>query len=320
MGILATAGALGGAGQGSVEVGQQGQREQLLEKQNKLATLREQAIENLRSQHEAERQSAGIGAQEEMQSRGQEFEKGQTQTKIKAASSAAGATREFEAEQNKAKLASEEKRTGMSSGARVSAAQILADSRVKAAGARTTAKPRFEFHQAPTTNLDPKLGPVGVTSETLLYDHKNGAAYKLKGDRYIPAGMDEASLNRNVPSSELADLVRDPNGVIPSGPNKGMLKADAFQNTYHFLPRQVVSAWSQGQGGQAAGESSLPPNILKQVGAKSSTKIGEGFSPGEESNPDEGAADNAAQADEEESTGSPAFQSNAMSSYGNMAQ
>ena len=66
MGIIAMAGALGGAGQGAVEVGQQGQKMDLLKKQNELATLRETAIAQMH-----------IDSQKALQESGQRFEHGE---------------------------------------------------------------------------------------------------------------------------------------------------------------------------------------------------------------------------------------------------
>src|SRR5271165_468813 len=100
MGIIATAGAIAGAGQGITEAGQQAQKMDMMQKMNELQQSREEAIERLRG-----------GEQEKLQAKGQEFEKEQTQTKLQHASAAMGSTQKFEAEQNRLKEEAAQKRT-----------------------------------------------------------------------------------------------------------------------------------------------------------------------------------------------------------------
>src|SRR5271165_899929 len=287
MGIIATAGAIAGAGQGITEAGQQAQKMDMMQKMNELQQSREEAIERLRG-----------GEQEKLQAKGQEFEKEQTQTKIGAASRAAGATREFEHTENVAKEASAEKRTGITAKARVDAAKVTAESRVGAKGPPKIWEP-VKLNQGgfdPTSHL-PTTNQIQIS-----YNHFTGRSYAQVGDKFIPwdsstnkPATDPKAIKR-APVEDLQDLMQDPLGTVPAGgPNAGLSKAEVFEAAHNYLP----ASWTSRANQAAAKNPQQYSSLFSEPYAATKGGAGE----------DAGAADNAAQAGEDESNNSPAFQS-----------
>lgn len=309
MGILAIAGAAAGAGQGAVEAGREGQKLAFAEKVNQLSQAREEAIERLRAEH-----------QSEMQQSEQTFQKGQTETKIGAASKAAAATRTFEHKENVAKRASEEKRTGITAKSRVDAALVRASATEAGKGGGGKI---WEFHNVTHSGLDPTT-KMPMNNQTMVaVNNHNGNSYMQIGDKMIrynsqtnaPA-FDPKQLRR-AKAEDLQDLLTDPLGTVPDGPNKGLTKADVFEQANGYLP----TAWTTAamRADQQARQTttnrslSLPSGLLQAAGGPNatSTKIG---SAGGSEEADDGS-ENAAQSDEDSSSNSPGFQSNAMSDY-----
>lgn len=313
MGILAIAGGIAGAGQGITDTGREGAKVSLAEKVNAMQKDREEAITRLQQQ-----------GQTELEGKREEFEKGQTQTKITAASGAAGATREFEKGENEKKLASEEKRTGITAQSRVDAATVRAT-----ASEGNKAPPKtWEVHAVTHGGFDPTSKLPTTTQTQVLMNNRNGSSYMQIGDKFIrydsqknaPA-FDPKSLAR-APAADINDLLKDPLGTVPSGTNQGLTKAEAFEQTHGYLPASWASAAQNIEQQQKTSKTSqsLPSGLLKGVGGPgaTSTKVG-GFGGGPQGEEDDGS-ENAAQSGEDASSASPPFQSNAMSSYSNMAQ
>jgi hypothetical protein len=298
MGIIATAGAIAGAGQGITEAGQQAQKVDLMSKMNELQKSREEALERLRGSE-----------QETLQAKGQQFEKEQTQTKIGAASAAAGATRQFEHQENVAKEEAAQKRSETSKEARIGAAKVTAESRVTSKGPPKIWEP-VKLNQG---GFDPNSHLPTSNQLQLSYNHFTGRSYAQVGDKFVPW---DASTNkpatdpkaiRRAPVEDLQDLMSDPLGTIPAGgPNAGLSKAEVFESAHGYLP----ASWTSRANAAAQKNPEQHSNLFSEPSAM--VKGG--------SNPDEGAADNASQAGEDSENNSPPFQSSAMQSYGANAQ
>jgi hypothetical protein len=329
MGSLALAayGAVGGAGQGMQEVAQTMQKQQLIKQQNDMEQQRQEALERLRAANEQSMQKTGIEAQQAAQKAQFGEEEKITGTKIGAASAAAGATRQFEAEQNKAKLASEEKRT-----------ERTAESRENVAGIRASASQssgkggaQWELHNinvGQPMKSDGKGGMIpdvtaAPTQKSVLFNKSTGATYTQVGDKFIRYDTDKNapayspnSLAR-VPAAQVQDLLKDPYAVIPSGySNSGMTKLEAFEQQFHYLPAGVTSAMQSAQQNQrSSASSSLPLGLVRGIGGPnaSSTKQQDLPAPPEPEEPEPPTA-------EEAPDNSPPFQSQAMGVYGNVAQ
>ena len=290
MGILAIAGAVKGAGEGITATGEQQQKMNMAQKLNELQQSREEAIERLRG-----------GEQEKLQSAGQEFEKEQTQTKIGAASRAAGATREFEQSENAKNRATKLQVSQTSKEARIGAAEVTAKGRVEQKGPPKIWSPV----KLPTTGFDPS-SKLPTTSTTLVnYNNFTGRQYMQLGDKFVPfdaqkngPANDPKSINR-APADEVQDLLTHPLDTVPDGPNAGMTRADVFESAHGYLP----SAWT------AAANAKANPQQHPTLFSSSESH------PYAKDNPDAGAADNAAQAEIDASNSAPPFQSQAMSSY-----
>jgi hypothetical protein len=309
MGIISTAGALAGAGQGITEAGQQQQKIDLATKVNQLAQDRDEAMERLRAAHETERQNTQIQAQKDIQSTGQTFEKEQTQTKLTAASKAASATREFEHTENAAREAAGQKRAETLANARVEAARVTAGSRVEAKGPPKIWEP-VKLNQG---GFDPVSHLPTSNQLQISYNHFTGRSYAQVGDKMIPwdastnkPATDPKSIRR-APVEDLQDLTSDPLGTVPKGgPNAGLSKAEVFEAAHGYLPASWTSAANRKAAANPQQYSSLfsaPYAAVKGGGAD-----------------DSGAADNAAQAQEDASDSAPPFQSSAMQNYNANAQ
>jgi hypothetical protein len=289
MGILSTAGALGGIGQGITEAGQQAQKMSMAERINDLQQAREEAIERLRG-----------GEQEKLQAKGQEFEKGQTEAKIGAASRAAGSTREFEHTENVAKEAAAQKRTETTGEYRVQARQVgVAD---KGPGKIWIPSKLSQGGFDPASKL-PTTKQLQLMNNSL-----SGAAYVQQPAGWVRALSDGTpkyrpeQLRRAQPE-EVQQLLAHPMDVVPEGhANSGMSYADAFEQAHGYLPEQ----WS--------GAAERADAAAKQSGKKLGISI-PSYQPGKSDNSDDGPADNAAQSQADTDNAAPSFQSQAMNSY-----
>lgn len=316
MGLLASAGAAMGLGQGMVQVAASQQKENLETKMAELAQTREETVERLRGQQQEKLQASGITASKEMEGTREQFESGQTEKKLGAASVAAGRTRDFEHQENTSKLSSEEKRTGITAQSRIDAAAVRA-----AASANSKEPPKsWEVHVV--SRGDPKNPAAPPIQTQVLVNNRSGASYMQIGDKLIrfnsqtgaPAMPPEAL--KRAPAADVQDLLRDPLGRIPNGPNAGLSKADLFEQTHNYLPASWATAAQQAERQRPAPVQSLPVGVLHGVGGPgaTSTKVG-AFGGGAPTGDEDDGAENAAQSDEDASSAAPAFQSNAMSAF-----
>ena len=321
--VFGALGAAAGAGQAATTIGQFGMQksmqEQLLTKQNELATAREETIARLRQS----------GA-ETLQAKGQEFQKGQLQTEIGARGAAAGAARQFQKEEQTEKLKSEERRTGITASSRVEAARVRADA---ARDISKGAKPNspWEFHIV-KQGTDPKTQAT-LPDKSVLLNKQIGYTGVNIGGRYFrtdpqgqPIGYDGKPVDptgvRRAAASEVQAVSRDPYAVGADG----VPLIDKFEKTYGYRPEQWVGAMqsqSQQQQQQQSGQpvrpgqqpkSSLPGPLLRGVGGPNATSqlMGTAGAPNEEGmgaardllaeNESEAEAD--ARGDQSESSGS----------------
>jgi hypothetical protein len=215
---------------------------------------RQEAIMRLRQSFEQSQQQAGFTEQEKLQQKTQEFEHGEEQTKLKYGAAAAGAQRQFEAGQQTEKLTSEEKRTHETVQGRENAALIRASA---ASGPRGgSGKPEWEakpVNAAPAKNPDGSPNYAAPATQIMgLFNNRTGMAYNPQGNRIYAWDNDNMrnlrdpkSTNNNVKPGEVEDLLRDPLGTIPDGPNQGLRKADVFEQAHGYLPRPFISAATQ---------------------------------------------------------------------------
>lgn len=316
--FLAVAGGAAGFGQGLEQVGQQGMKQQMAEKINALQQQREEAIERLRGSE-----------QEKLQGQSQDFQAAQSDKRITAASNAAAATRTFEHEENTAKLKSGESRTNRMAQAKEYSARVGAESRSNAGSQKDFT---WKVHTVQSPGVDKNGNPNPLLSKTTqVVESPSGASYIQAGDKLIkfdattnaPA-RDPASIAR-IPKDRItpvqADLLNDPLGVVKSGPNAGMTKAEAFEAQFGYIPTQWMSRAQEAhkQGGSQSSKLSLPAGMVNGIGGPGATSqqtgsFGGGGGGGEESS-ESSNEENDSQTDNE-----PAFQSNANQVYGNVAQ
>lgn len=262
-GLLATAGAIGGLGQGITQVGEAQQKTNLAQKMNDMQQTREEAITRLQGQQQSQLEEQRAGHEEQRtekeiagHSAVAQFERGSVEKEAEA-------QRSFGHTENQAKFASEEKRT-----------QITADSRVAAAKTRATAS------QKPPKGWTPKNvtlqgtvsnGTIIPGKQMQVMTHPDGSAYVQVGDRLIPyngaatdgLGMDPASLRR-APAKEVQTLLQSPTAVLRSG----MSAKDSFVKRNGYLPggfmaaenaaRQNAQPVGGGGGGADADDESSP--------------------------------------------------------------
>jgi hypothetical protein len=296
MGIIATAGALAGAGQGITEVGQQGQKMDMATKMNQLAQAREEAITRLKGEQE-----------KGMQQSAQTFQAGQEQIRIGAASAAAGAQRESEAKKASQHEEAATGRSRIQAQGRVDAAKVAAQQR-----SETKGPPKiWSQTKLNTSGFDPNSKLPTTSQKAVNFNNFNGRSYVQIGDKFVPwdananAPANDAKAMRRPAPGELQDLLTDPLGKIPDGPNAGLTKADVFEQAHGYLPAQ----WTGAAASKA--DPKLHPQLFQSASAPSGP--GPGY-------PDTGgAADNAAQsgADEDEA---PQSGSSSMSVYNSIAQ
>jgi len=299
MGILAIAGAVGGAGQGITQAGEQAQKVDLATKVNQLQQAREEAIQRLQG-----------AEQEKLQGQGQQFQREETQTKLQHASQAQQFTIKTEQEENQKNRDTKLAVSKNSYNARVDSAKVTAAGRTESKGPPKI----WEQTKLSSTHIDPKLGPVSDQTP-ISFNHFTGRSYAQVGDKYIPW---DASTNRpatdpkaikRAPVEDLQDLMQDPLGNVPAGgPNAGLSKAEVFESAHGYLP----AAWTSAASAKAA---KSPDQYSSLFSAPSMAATG-----GKPGNEDAGPADNAAQSEEDSSNAEPSFQSNSMSSYAQAAQ
>jgi hypothetical protein len=227
---FALGGAASGLGQGIEKVAM----EELLE-------MRDQKILDLQNQYASQRQQAGFAEGEKMHG----IEHGE-------AVQAATAQRAFQEDQQKRLIEAQHANVETSASARRYAADQSAGARRYAADA--SAKAREEYYRRAqvakprwqTRTLQPEADPSNplVTPKPVsaLFNAYTGKWYA--NDRagnlvqvdnhgkplYGPDNRSRAS------ASEVQDLLTDPLGVVPVGPNKGIPKSVVFERAYHYLP------------------------------------------------------------------------------------
>jgi hypothetical protein len=266
MGSLAFAvgGGLAGLGAGMNEIGTE-----------QTKATRDAAILRLQNQYASERQQAGFTEQEKLQGKTQEFEHGEKEREYQVSAAAAGAGRLFEAGQQTEKLTSEEKRTHETAQSRENAALIRA---AASSGNRGGAgKPEWETRainvgyatkddghgkQVPDINAGPKQA-MG------LVNNRTGTVYNLQGNRLYPwdndkmqSLVDPKSTNNSVKPGEIEDLLRDPLGTIPDGPNQGLRKSDVFEQAHGYLPQAFMTTSADAAQKQQQGRGFNTVNLI----------------------------------------------------------
>jgi hypothetical protein len=249
-------GALAGAGQGLQKVGEQAEKEQLVQKESDLATKREETIARLKDQFEKQ----NIQNQQEFQLRGaaagREFEMGKEERE-----------HTFQHGENVSKQETELQGRRISGDARVDAAAIGAYSRSsKSTPDKNNVWTSKAINAGPAMKDDGtgKMVPdYAAPPRTVLGLVKGGRAYNPQGDRLYAWDNDKMqnlrdpkSTNRAVAPGEVEDLLRDPLGKVPDGKNAGLQKSDVFEAAHGYLPTSFTDAALRAQSAQGGGNSS----------------------------------------------------------------
>lgn len=238
MGSLAyvAGGALAGLGQGLATVGKES-----------LESIKQTKLEELRAQHEEQRQQELMAHQEQMQTSQQGFIHGENAIRTEAAVKAAGATREFEEGENQKNRASREKIADTNYARGVDSAYVRSAFGGKGAGG---AGPGYK----PITLQGNPFSTDPIERMTRVVEHDpSGGMYITIGDRTFRANPQGRPVDRdgNVIDAEAIkklsrpprgmadDLVRDPEGVIPNSSTK---KFDYMINKYSFVPAGYLPA------------------------------------------------------------------------------
>ncbi len=253
-GFLAAAGAVQGLGQGLVQTGEQQQKVDLQQKMNDLAQKREEAITRLqgsqqsaleeqRAGHEAQRTDKEIAGHSAVA----QFERGEI-------SKEAEKQRTFAAGEDKAKLASEERRTERTASSRENVAMIRSDKSGQGKGKI------WEVHNITEGGgIDPNTHAIIPQKQTqILFNKSTGRQYVAAGDRLLPydaskGGMAPPESVKRAPATDVQALLADPLGKVPAGfNNAGMDKATAFEQTHGYLPAQWMTSAQQADQQQSS--------------------------------------------------------------------
>jgi len=256
---FALGGALEGGGKGIAEAASQNLKE-----------IMEEKLLNLKEGYENQRQQAEFGQQTALAQRRETFETGMKEREYEVQRQAAGATREFE--RWKVNMDVDAKRYASDSAyaARVDSAYLRA---LMAERANAAKGGGGDWQKAPVNIAAMKPDPdhpgqmipdltAPPSQKQGIANKRTGRVYAPQGSKYVPWDNEKMSANpvkgtsKAPPTAdEISDLIKDPNGIIPDGPNKGQYKADVFEAAHGFLPAPYFNAVTRGQG--AGGSSSM---------------------------------------------------------------
>ncbi len=268
MGILAMAGAAGGLGQGAVEVGQQGQKMDLLKKQNDLATMRETALAQMRIEAEKGMQQAGFGEQEKMFGKEAELRSSIATNQIKAKREMFGAS----LEQQKALAGAHNTTiTNIAKGHDIARETAAKYAHPPKPAASAWGKPLNVTNETPSDPKDPLSAMI--KTQVPVMTHRDGSQWVSGGDGNIypykpgaPDGVAQRFDPANYNRQQLLDkqkatqtLLADPLAVTPSG----MTARDSYVQRYQGLPSAYLAAednarTARGEGGYESGAPDMP--------------------------------------------------------------
>lgn len=260
-GLLATAGALGGLGQGVTQVGQEQTKENMETKMNALQQAREEAITRLQGSQQSQLEEQRAGHEEQRTHEEIAGRSGVAQFEAAHASEEAEKSRAFQGTQQVQKLGSEEKRTERTAESRENVAAI----RTSASSSTGKGGKTWEVHNITEGGgYDPITHtPTPQTQKQILFNNKTGRQYVANGDRLLPydasqgGTADPKSLKR-APATDVQALMQDPLGKVPDGyPNSGLDKATAFEQTHGYLPAQWMGAAQKADQQSSSNSTSL---------------------------------------------------------------
>lgn len=242
-GLLAAAGAIGGAGKGLAEVGEAQQKENLETKMQGLAQKREEAITRLQGQQQSglEEQRAGhekerVGEEIAGRSAVAHYETGEKEAE-------AGRQREFVGGQATQKQGSQERIAKGHDAARIAAAKSHVPAGKAPPPVWKTKTVNYGGTIDPVSHL-----PVGGKGVNVLQHTPSGQQFIPIGDKLMPYDgskdnglmFDPASIRR-APAQATQDLLSDPDGVTPSGNSK----REVYLNRFHYLPGDLYKKAAQ---------------------------------------------------------------------------
>lgn len=258
-GLLAAAGAVGGAGQAIAKMGAdtiETQHKMDLETHmNQLAQAREESIARLQNQFSVAGEKTRFGhalQEKQFELKGQA---GIATYKVGQAHKEAAQARDYQREEGAAKRTSEERRAEIYAGSRVESARIRAEQQRKAGPGKEW---EVRSEKLPDT-FDPTTHqPIGGATVQLQFNHRLGQSFvAVTPDKFMPyvasrdGKLPDPGTTRRVDARAVQDLVNDPMGRTPSG----NLKSDVFLQRNGFLPSSYFAAVHNAQGQQSQGGS-----------------------------------------------------------------
>jgi|GEM_PF-3074300 len=277
MGSLAFAagGALEGGGKGIADAASQNLKEMMEEK-----------LMNLKEGYENQRQQAEFGQQTALAGRREEFERGMKEREFEVGRQSAEATRGFEKWKEEQNVDAKKYASDSSYAARVDSAYLRGAMSERAAANKPGSG---DWVKAPVNIAAMKMNPETHQMEPDLTappsqkqgmaNKRTGRVYAPQGEKYVPwdnekYGPSPSKGTAKAPptSAEIADLVKDPDGVIPpdpknpNNPNVGLRKADVFEAVHGFLPAPYFNAVNRGQGGGSAASMSKTESLQMPSG------------------------------------------------------
>jgi hypothetical protein len=248
--MLAAAGAVGGFGQGVVEAGEQAQKEQLLQKQNDLATARDATLQRLRAAEE-----------EKLQGSQQTFQHGEKQTEYGVMAKSAAAHADLLKEIANANIQGRHADVSSLVAGRISVQD--SKNRGAAAVADKRAAPQSEYKPGKATLNSPGVDAFKKPipgKEMDVQIHHDGSKW-VQGpagnlfpfDPSKPGGYDPTPRGR--PSAQdTSALLQNPLGTLPSGTST----RDYFVSKFGSLPPAYLGAANAARTNMNATRASQP--------------------------------------------------------------
>ena len=284
MGSLAMAayGAGAGLGQGLQTVGKAGMEVQQEQKKSAIAQQREEAIQRLRDAEQEKIQGTQISAQQEAQARSEKFTKEQTEAGYVHAGAAAGATRQFEAEQETKKEAAAQERTETAGKYRVAAR--VAGAAPKKEVPEFTQRTLTEQAGVPTKDPSDPTGQRMIEHPGRSYTqlvHKSGLSFvqvngsvdpktgQTTGGLLLPHGANDTSFpdSKNVfrvPVKATQNLMEHPETWM------------AYQEAYHQLPADWLPRYQASKENPQQTQPGLPAFVRPGTTASAAQPVGGG--------------------------------------------
>jgi len=258
---FALGGALAGGGAGIADAA----------KENLHAISQERLLQ-LKEEYESGRQDKLIQANKDLETQKETYETGRQERGYQVSATAAAATRDFEKWKVKMNVDAKRYASDSAYAAKVDAMYLRGAMSEKAAGTKKSGS----YWKSVNVNVGQPMKPDPAHTGQMIPDiaaqpiqkpgmtnSRTGRIYAPQGDKYVPWDNEKmgptpvrgASKAPPTPD-EIADLLKDPNGIIPDGPNAGQYKSDVFETAHGYLPAPYFNAVQRAEAAGGAGSSS----------------------------------------------------------------